>query len=82
MPGFLLDKPFTWLENKLSPYSFSEPVLKVLGGCSLCTTGQMALWIYLYRNGLEDYDVFNHAYFISIAILGVKVIQKLADEKS
>lgn len=36
-----------------------------LGGCAYCFAGQIAVWYYLF---LEDYDVFNHVFFVSTTI--------------
>lgn len=43
-------------------------------GCQYCTSGQFALWSYLFIDG--DYHLFYHIAFITLTVLITKIIWK------
>ena len=45
-----------------------------LGACDLCFSGQLALWIYIFR---YEYSILGHIFFISITIFFVKIINTI-----
>jgi len=45
---------------------------KPLGLCVVCNSGQLAMWVYLYRNW-NDYDLMQHIYFVCVAIIVSKI---------
>ena len=62
---------FSWWWNVINklPQWLKSP----LGGCEFCLAGQLSLWYYLFAHW-NDYNVFYHIAYISIAIFTVKII--------
>lgn len=67
--GMVFDKWWVVL-NKL-PMWLAKP----LGACEYCFTGQMALWIYLYKYH-STYGLLEHITYISVGIFTVRIINK------
>lgn len=45
-----------------------------LWGCQYCTSGQLALWSYLFLN--DHYNLFYHITFITVTVIFTKIIWK------
>ena len=79
--GMVFDKYRYFIERE---FEESKPKLyKVLGGCSLCFTGQLCLWYYITVYGLHlDYMglFFKMVFLISASILTVYTINKIDDK--
>lgn len=52
-------------------------IFKPVIGCDYCVTGQFALWTFLFKTPLENYDILNHIGFICLAIFVVELIKTM-----
>ncbi len=70
-PGYI----FAWYQKLIEP--LPDWLWKPLGGCEKCFTGQAALWYYIFF--IDGYNLFEHLFFISVAILFTMILSKLTD---
>ena len=80
----LLNGVYNWLEYKLiDPLTGKKHwVFNILIGCEKCIAGQIALWLFLYKNIhgyiLYPFDTFlKHIFFITFTIFVTVMIKKI-----
>jgi len=69
-PGMI----FGWYQKLINkiPYDW---IYKPLGGCDKCLGGQAAFWYYIFVH--DEYSLFYHAFFVSMTILFIIILEKL-----
>lgn len=74
---------FDFYYKQIERYEVSKPKLyKVLGGCNLCFTGQLALWYFILVHALELEFIgylFKAIFFVSATIFTVNLINIIDD---
>lgn len=80
LKDFLLSGWFEFGYEKFGQFSGSwrEYIYKPIWGCQYCTSGQLALWSYLFL--CKDYYLFTHLTFITLTVLITKIIWKYLEE--
>jgi hypothetical protein len=80
-PGELLYKVYDFKRFILYKYvkneQTAEYILKPLGGCAKCTSGQLAFWVFLF---MGNYNIFAHILFISFTILIALILTRTIEK--
>ncbi|AVR47258.1 hypothetical protein C7S20_19480 [Christiangramia fulva] len=75
LKDFLLSKWFSFGWQHFGKYegTWKEYIYKPVWGCQYCTSGQLALWLYIFIYWC-NYDLYYHIMFIAFTIFITKVI--------
>lgn len=75
LKDFLLAKWFEFGYDKFGRFegTWKEYIYLPIWGCQYCTSGQLALWSFLF---LFPYNIFYHVTFITLTVLFTKIIWK------